>query len=77
MLAADLNLLKSAVRQAGAIALKFHRNNPENHHKPDGTVVTEADLAVDAFLKQTIMQAHPEDGWLSGDTARRCDFKHA
>ena len=48
-LEADLGLLIDAVREAGALALSFFGNAPHSEIKPDGTAVSEADLAVDAF----------------------------
>ncbi len=68
MLAADLELLKESVRAAARIAMSFHRKAPAHKQKPDGTIVTEADLAVDAYLKSTITTARPDDGWLSEET---------
>ena len=68
MLAADFGLLKETVLAAATIAMSFHRNKPAYKQKPDGSIVTEADLAVDAFLKQTITTARPDDGWLSEET---------
>ena len=68
MPAADLELLLNALREAGRIALKFHRNNPKHWQKSDGSYVTEGDLAVDDYLKNTIASARPEDGWLSEET---------
>ena len=68
MLDADLQLLQSALRAAGRIALKFHGHDPKNWQKPDGSILTEADLAVDEYLKQSIMKARPADGWLSEES---------
>jgi myo-inositol-1(or 4)-monophosphatase len=65
---ADLDLLLATVKQAGAIAMRYHGKSPRNWSKPDGTHVTEADIAVDAFLKDTIAKARPDDGWLSEET---------
>jgi myo-inositol-1(or 4)-monophosphatase len=56
--------------------MRYHGKKPKVWNKPDGTVVTEADIAVDDFLKSTIKQARPEDGWLSEeskDTPERLD----
>jgi myo-inositol-1(or 4)-monophosphatase len=64
----DLDLLLTSLRQAGKIALGFHGKNPKTWNKPDGTVLTEADLAVNDYLKATIQQARPDDGWLSEET---------
>ena len=64
----DLDLLLSCLKEAGRIAMGFHGRNPKVWHKPDGTVVTEADIAVDDYLKRTITTARPGDGWLSEET---------
>jgi myo-inositol-1(or 4)-monophosphatase len=64
----DLELLLSSLKQAGHIAMQFHGKSPKVWTKPDGTLVTEADLAVDDFLKTTIRAARPDDGWLSEET---------
>jgi myo-inositol-1(or 4)-monophosphatase len=72
----DLALLLSCLKEAGRIAMGFHGQNPKVWNKPDGTVVTEADIAVDDYLKHTITTARPDDGWLSEetkDTAARLD----
>lgn len=68
MLADDLALLTDAVRAAARIALTFHCNKPAYEQKSDGSIVTEADFAVDAYLKKTITAARPDDGWLSEET---------
>ncbi len=47
----DLDLLKSAVCEAGKIALKFFGGQYKRWTKEGGSPVTEADLAVDTFLK--------------------------
>jgi myo-inositol-1(or 4)-monophosphatase len=64
----DLALLLDCLKQAGRIAMGFHRRSPKTWAKPDGTLVTEADLAVNAFLQSAIQSARPDDGWLSEET---------
>jgi myo-inositol-1(or 4)-monophosphatase len=64
----DLALLLSALKGAGQVAMGFYGRSPKVKSKPDGTLVTEADLAVDAYLKSTICTARPDDGWLSEET---------
>jgi myo-inositol-1(or 4)-monophosphatase len=64
----DLDLLLTSLKQAGKIAMGFHGKNPKVWNKPDGTVLTEADLAVNDYLKVTIQKARPDDGWLSEET---------
>jgi myo-inositol-1(or 4)-monophosphatase len=70
---ADLNLLLETVKQAGDIALRFHGKHPRNWTKPDGTHVSEADIAVDNFLRDKITRAYPDDGWLSEETPDNTD----
>lgn len=64
----DLSLLLQVLRDAGKVAMGFHGKQPKIWNKPDGTVVTEADIAVDELLKTTITRARPDDGWLSEET---------
>ncbi|MGI9382473.1 MAG: inositol monophosphatase family protein [Methyloligellaceae bacterium] len=66
---ADLALLIEAVRDAGALALSYFGQGPEARLKPDGTQVSDADLAVDAELKSRLTGARPAYGWLSEETA--------
>ena len=70
----DLALLLETIREAGALALRIRKQGFKAWRKPDGTLVTEADIAVDALLKEKICAARPGDGWLSEespDTAER------
>ena len=65
----DLALLTDAAREAGRIALRFWRRNPQvwdkgGEHGP----VTEADLAVNDMLKARLLAARPDHGWLSEET---------
>jgi len=46
----DTALLEAAVRQAGALARTFLTGQNKIRSKPDGSPVSEADLAVDRFL---------------------------
>jgi myo-inositol-1(or 4)-monophosphatase len=66
--AADLELLESSVREAGAIARKFFGGSYKRWNKAQGSPVTEADLAVDRFLNQSLRAARPGYGWLSEET---------
>jgi myo-inositol-1(or 4)-monophosphatase len=65
----DLQLLLSIVREAGIMAMEKFRKHPKSWHKPDGTIVTETDIAVDKYLRATISKARPDDGWLSEETS--------
>lgn len=69
MPARDLALLTDAAREAGRIALRFWRQDPQVWDKGgDHGPVTEADLAVNDMLKQTLLAARPDYGWLSEET---------
>jgi myo-inositol-1(or 4)-monophosphatase len=68
-----LPILVDAAREAGEIALADFREGATTvarvDYKDGGSPVTEADLRVDAFLKQRLGAAFPEAGWLSEETA--------
>jgi myo-inositol-1(or 4)-monophosphatase len=66
---ADTALLADAAQAAATLALSFHGKSPQVWHKPDEAgPVTEADLAVDAMLRETLLAARPAYGWLSEET---------
>ena len=65
---ADLRLLIEAVREAGELALSFYRQSPHTELKPDGSEVSEADLAADAYLRRTLIGERPDYGWLSEES---------
>ena len=67
-LEADHGLLKEATREAGALALRYFRNRPEQWTKGKGDPVSEADIAVDTLLKTRLRDARPDYGWLSEET---------
>ena len=74
---ADADLLRDAVRRAGALALSHFKTNVERWTKSDGSPVTAADLAVDTLLRETLTAARPDYGWLSEETADTADrLKH-
>jgi myo-inositol-1(or 4)-monophosphatase len=64
----DLALLESRVRAAGKIALNYFCGSYKKWSKEGGSPVTEADLAIDAFLKTELQQARPDYGWLSEES---------
>ncbi|RWM86433.1 MAG: 3'(2'),5'-bisphosphate nucleotidase CysQ [Mesorhizobium sp.] len=65
----DLPLLRDAARAAGAIAMRYFGNNPQVWMKGGTSPVSEADHAADAYLRQTLLAARPDYGWLSEETA--------
>ncbi len=64
----DVALLEEAVREAGHIARRFYGGEFKRWDKAKGSPVTEADLAVDAFLTDRLRTARPSYGWLSEET---------
>jgi myo-inositol-1(or 4)-monophosphatase len=62
------DLLKAAVREAGALALKTFRSPLRQWIKGKSSPVSEADIAVDALLRQRLGGAFPAYGWLSEET---------
>jgi myo-inositol-1(or 4)-monophosphatase len=66
---ADLELLQTAARKGAEIAMSYYGNAPKISYKEGMSPVTEADFAVDAYLKETLCAARPDYGWLSEETA--------
>ena len=65
----DLKLLEHTVHQAGHIARKFYGGDYKQWSKDGGSPVTEADLAVNAYLCDQLTAARPGYGWLSEENA--------
>ena len=65
----DLRLLEDAVRAGGNIARKFYGGDYKRWSKEGGSPVTEADLAVNRYLCETLMAARTDYGWLSEESA--------
>jgi myo-inositol-1(or 4)-monophosphatase len=64
----DLALIVETAREAGQIAMRFFGNSPEVWMKGGTSPVCEADYAVDSFLRDVLMAARPDYGWLSEET---------
>ncbi|PLR27750.1 3'(2'),5'-bisphosphate nucleotidase CysQ [Caulobacter zeae] len=64
----DLDLILDAAREAGALALAARAKGVKIWSKEGGSPVTDADLAVDALLKERLGAARPDYGWLSEET---------
>ncbi len=67
-LARDTELLKSTVREAGALALSLFRTELKNWTKGASSPVSEADIAVNDLLEQRLRTATPDYGWLSEES---------
>lgn len=65
----EQDCLLDAVGQAGEIALKYYYGDVKSWDKKPGDPVSEADLAIDTFLKEKLIAAHSDYGWLSEETA--------
>ncbi len=72
----DYTRLEAIVRQAGCLAMAHwpgHGHTPQRWDKGPDNPVSEADLAVDTFLKQELGALLPSAGWLSEETADHPD----
>lgn len=65
----DLALLVRATRAAGELAMRYFRSQNAVWDKSPGNPVSDADLAVDAYLKDRLLAGRPDYGWLSEETA--------
>jgi myo-inositol-1(or 4)-monophosphatase len=65
----DLDLIVTALRQAGEIARAGFAGAPQVWEKSKGNPVTETDIAVDRHLAGVLGAARPDYGWLSEETA--------
>jgi myo-inositol-1(or 4)-monophosphatase len=64
----DSRLLFNTVRRAGELGKSLARRTVQKWSKSDGTQVTEADLAINALIENTLRPARPTYGWLSEET---------
>jgi len=60
--------LEAAVRQAGALAARTFQTSLKSWNKTGGSPVSEADIAVDNFLRDHLKTLAPDCGWLSEET---------
>jgi myo-inositol-1(or 4)-monophosphatase len=65
----DLDLIVGAAHEAGRLAVRLRQAGLTTETKSDDTPVSNADLAVDALLKDMLGAARPDYGWLSEETA--------
>jgi myo-inositol-1(or 4)-monophosphatase len=65
----DATLLFDAVREAGELGRSLSaRSGLQCWTKPDGSQVTEGDLAINDLLAERLKSARPSYGWLSEET---------
>jgi histidinol-phosphatase len=73
----ELAFANELADRAGAIGLSFFRGSFEVHEKADRTPVTQADLAIEAAIREAVRDRYPGDGVLGeeggqeGDATRR------
>ena len=68
-LKADALLLHDAVREAGELGRALSkRRDLKRWTKPDGSQVTEGDLAINELFEERLRKARPDYGWLSEET---------
>lgn len=65
------DVLREAVKAAGDVALHFFENGVKSWEKAESDPVSEADLAIDKLLRERLLDATPDHGWLSEETARQ------
>ncbi len=65
-----LDATLAAARKAGELAAARFCTEVRCQRKSDGSPVTEVDLAVDALLRERLMAALPEAGWLSEESTQ-------
>ena len=68
-LLSDLELIRDAALAAGKLALEHREAGLKVWSKEGGSPVTSADLAVDQLLRDALLSARPDYGWLSEETA--------
>ncbi len=68
MPAHDLALLTEAAQEAGEIARRFWRGDQQVWDKGTDDPVSEADFAVDRHLRERLLAARPDYGWVSEET---------
>lgn len=64
----DLALIREAAQEAGRIAMRYFRKDPDVWYKNGRSPVSEADIAVNRFLHAELLAARPHYGWLSEET---------
>lgn len=65
----DLELLRATAVAAGIIALGYFRRDIKSWTKDNTSPVSEADIVVDRYLAAGLLNARPNYGWLSEETA--------
>ena len=64
----ELNIAKEAAIEAGSVILKYYNADYEIQDKGYHNPVTTADHEADTLLKEILLNARPDYGWLSEET---------
>ncbi len=64
----DLNLVKEAAVEAGGVILNYYKADYDIQEKGYHNPVTTADREADTRLKEILLKARPDYGWLSEET---------
>ncbi|MEM7494100.1 MAG: inositol monophosphatase family protein [Pseudomonadota bacterium] len=74
----DLKTLRETAREAAKLAVDwFERADWHSWDKAKGHPVTEADIAVNTLIRERLMAARPDYGWLSEETSLDNDTRLA
>ena len=65
----EIEVLRDAVAEAGALVMRHFRCDPQVWEKPGEGPVSEADLAANDLLRERLAVAFPGHGWLSEESA--------
>lgn len=72
--AAEIQAAIDAAVGAGEIIMRYYDEHSAGEYaKTDGSPVTDADIAADAFIREQISTAFPDDGLLTEETADNSD----
>ena len=66
--ASELDILIAAVREAGTAIADMRHQGVTVTHKENHDVLTQADLLANQILQTRLLQAFPDDGWLSEES---------
>ncbi|NQY92295.1 MAG: 3'(2'),5'-bisphosphate nucleotidase CysQ, partial [Deltaproteobacteria bacterium] len=64
----ELQTAVEAARAGGAVVRKYFRGDYEVREKAPDNPLTIADTEADEAIKQVVLGAFPDDGWLSEET---------
>jgi myo-inositol-1(or 4)-monophosphatase len=76
-LLADLQLIRTAAIGAGDVAMRYFGKKPKITWKGGTSPVTEADHAADDYLREMLLTARPDYGWLSEESGEHFGEKAA